>query len=298
MDPFETATQFSQMLRNLKPSSQALTRAAHFALKHSDHEDYLFPSVMGIVGDENVELNTKAVLFQFVEVLLTELVFYLRQPKFNFPYVDNIKLLLPQLILHVLPGSTSTNLYSVFASLKQITSQLKIPVQDYVHKYHSVQPTDHDITMIAANVPFPEPDFNPDPEQDPVESAWELLINKKRQSQYERRRLCENQPAATDTVSEPNMFSIKPKSDPQTQLLLKGQMITRMEDDREAHKRSKETLWQVSRPKDVNFISEDEFLNHYWEKIPCPTGEADETLMHALEDLNHLVTASYKDRQV
>lgn len=295
MDPFEAATQFSQILRSLTPSSQALIRAAHFALKYCHHEDYLFPSIMGIAGDDTVELNTKAILFQFVEVLLNELVYYLRQPKFNYPYVENIRQLLPQLVLHVLPGSTSTNLFSVFTGLKHMSSLLKFECSEFIGRYQSSQPTDLDINGIAANMPFPEIELRSD-DADPVTAAWELLIQKKRQSQYDRRRLCDHEAVESDPVSEQKMYSIKLKGDPNTQLLTKRQMIARMEDDRESHKRSKETLWLVSRPKDATHVTEDEFLEQYWEKITPLTEEGDATLIHALEDLNKLAAASYKDR--
>lgn len=296
MDPFEAATQFSQILRSLTPSSLALIRAAHFALKYCHHEDYLFPSIMGIAGDDTVELNTKAVLFQFVEVLLNELVYYLRQPKFNYPYVENIRQLLPQLVLHVLPGSTSTNLFLVFTGLKHMSALLKFQCSEFIEKYQSSHPSDEDSALAAANEPFPEIEVCPDG-TDLVTAAWELLIRKKKQSQYERRRLCEHEAVQADPVSEQGLFNIKLKGDPNTQLFTKRQMIARMEDDRESHKRSKETLWLVNRPKDATHITEDEFLEQYWEKIPAMTGETNSTLLGALEELNGLAAASYKDTQ-
>lgn len=383
MDSFDATTQFAQILRLLAPSTQLLTRAAHFALKHHHAEDYLVHTIADVVRDPRTDVNTKLTVFHFIEVLLAELCHALEQPKsaYAFPYVAALKQMLPQALLQTLPGANCLLLYNVYCNLKAISRTLKFSYEEYDLRYNSVAElfTPHDDANIAANLEFPE--VTPDDTADPLAAAWEFLITKRKQSQYERLRLLRHLEVCTErTVEEERMFSLRGKSAaPATRtpaatpaaaalagpgatpartpaaaatpgapalsgaldgalatpastapggalaapastapggapaapapaapapaapapapalLLTKRQILARMEDDRESHKRSKETLWMVSRPR-VSGVSEDEFLTHYWNRLN-PTDATHAAMVADLEELNALAALSYKDKQ-
>lgn len=298
MDPFEAANQFAQILKGITPVLQSLVRAAHFALKNAESEDYLFPTIMNIFKDETVELNTKSTLFQFVEVLFNESYFFSQQPKYNYPYVQNMKEALPQILLSVLPSSNISNIHSAYTSLKHITKLFKIDCLNYIDKFDSFLLDADDIENLKKDVPFPEIDLDDEPETvDPLITTWNLLIKKKKQSQYERVRLLTKSEILDDDVPEDILFNIKEKTDKDVDKLTKKNIISRMEDDREAHKRSKETLWLVTRPPKSSYITEDEFLNHYWNKYHALDVEEDNAFLDSLDELNQVVAESYKDKQ-
>lgn len=324
MDAFEASSQFSQILRSLTPQIQSLTRGAHFALKHYQAEDYLVHTIIEIFDDSKVDLNTKTTIFQFIEVLIHESFHVSEQPRtsYSYPYVNALKLSLPKVLLKVVPGSNCSSLYNVYCNLKNISKTFKFNYEDYDLKYNSISQlfTKEDEENIGANIEFPE--INEDDEietQDQLITTWNLLIKKKKQSQYERLRLLKHREVLdTDKLmGEGEMFNLRPiapqtplKADGKSQtstaetasaadsvLLTKRQILARMEDDRESHKRSKETLWVVNRPRNVNKLSEDEFLTSYWNKFLVITDDEDKALMKELEELNDLVALSYKDKQ-
>ncbi|KAK6464975.1 CTD kinase-I gamma subunit [Scheffersomyces coipomensis] len=298
MDSFEAATQFSQILRNLTPSLQTLTKAAHFALKNSESEDYLFPTIIEVISDNSIELNTKSNLFQFIEVLINESFYFSKQSKYNHPYVQNLKQSLPSIILQVLPNVNNSNIYNVYKSLIKISKQFKINSKEYIHQFNVSLLNDDDLKNIDDNIPFPQIGISEiNKSLDPLLSAWDILIQKKRQSEYERLRLLNHTEFESEDVAEDLMFSIKEKSDKSTTLLSKKQILWRMEEDRESHKRSKEGLWMVNRSKEDNSVGEEEFLNMYWNKYDVLNHEEDKALLDSLGELNKIVAASYKDSQ-
>ena len=268
MDSFEATSQFSQVLRTLTLSVQSLTRAAHFALKNSDSEDYLFRAILDVIDSPDVDLNCKNAV--------------------------------PSLILKVLPGSNNQNLYNVFTSLKNILKTLKLVYEDYEKQYMSGKDllTEEDMQNIEQDVPFNEDNFVVDESAvDPIIKAWTLLVMKKKQGHYERLRLLKHKLHSNDNENDEVMFGVRGPQNDDKQLLTKKQILMRMEDDRESHKRSKESLWLVNRPRDTNVITEDEFFTQYWTKIkPFDDGEKASFLQN-LDDLNKMVAASYKDKQ-
>ncbi|KAK6458540.1 CTD kinase-I gamma subunit [Scheffersomyces xylosifermentans] len=298
MDSFEAATQFSQILRALTPALPNLVRAAHFALKYSESEDYLFPSIVDILHDKNIEINTKSTIFQFIEVLVNESFYFSKQPKYNYPYIQSIKEALPQMILCVLPGTNNANIHNVYASLKSITKHFKIECTSYIEEFDSDLLHEQDLESLEKDLPFPDVNLEDELEfVDPLVSAWKLLVRKKRQSQYERVRLLKHNEVINKEITEDDVFNIKEKTDRAPDRLSKRQILARMEDDREGHKRSKETLWLVNRPVNSTYITEDEFLSHYWNKYNALTPEDDKAFLSSLEELNALVGDSYKDKQ-
>lgn len=300
MDSFEASTQFSQILRNLNPSLPSLTKAAHFALKNSESEDYLFPSIMNILDDPNTELNTKSTIFQFIELLIRESFNASQQPKpvYNFPYVQSLKAALPGILLKILPNSNNSNSFNVYNSLKNISQTFKFDSSDYISQYNSNLLNEEDLENIESNIPFPSVDIEDQPDSsDSIVNCWSLLIQKKKQSQYERQRMLKHSPVINERVDENQLFELKDKNDKNNELLSKRQVILRMEDDRETHKKSKETLWVVNRPKESNVITEDEFLMHYWNKLKGMNEEEEKAFSDTLEELNKMVADSYKDKQ-
>lgn len=302
MDSFEATSQFTQALKGLLLTSQSLTRAAHFALKNSDSEDYLFRAILDVIDDPDVDLNCKCSIFQLVGVLLHESYYYSQLPKsnYNYPYIHSLKNAVPTMILKVLPGSNTTGLYSVFNSLKSILKTLKLVYEEYELQYASGKEllTEEDMQNIDKDVPFGDDNFQVDESTvDPIIKAWRLLVMKKKQSLYERLRLLKHAQHSTENHNDEDMFGVRSSQNDDNTLLTKKQILMRMEDDRESHKRSKESLWLVNRPRDTNVITEDEFFTQYWTKIKPYDENEKASFLRRLDDLNSIVAASYKDKQ-
>lgn len=304
MESFEANTQFVQLLRSLNPSVQSLKKTAHFAIRNWQNEDYLLPTMLAMLQDGQVELNTKSTIFQLIDVLIHESYGVLVAPRssYSYPYIESLKLQLPTILLQVLPGTNNHNLYNVFTSLKSISRVLKVDSKAYEHKYQSLGPQaldENEKDNVDNDLPYPDVTIdNIDPEiKDPILATWDLLIQKRKQSYYERLRLLKHQPAVETDVAEDELFHIKPKETINPSELSKKQILMRMEDDREAHKRSKENLWVVERLKEGGRVTEEEFYNYYWKKYDVLTGEGEAALLQGLDDFNSAVIGSYKDDQ-
>lgn len=310
MDSFEASTQFAQILRNLTPSTQNLTEASYFALKNSESEDYLFPVILDIVNDEGVELNTKSTIFHFIEVLMYESFQVSQQPKthYSYPYVHNIKNVLPKILLQVLPGTNNSSLYNTYNCIKGISKTCKFSYDEYDAQFKAIDElfTEEDRKNIDADISFPKIEITDGmASKDPLVITWELLIMKKKQSQYERLRLLKHLRVVEEPVDENEMFAFKTNKDQSNdsksnpnELLSRSQILARMEDDREAHKKSKETIWVVNRPKEINYITEEEFLVSYWNKLDKMNEIEDGMYRENVNELNKLVMNSYKDKQM
>jgi CTD kinase subunit gamma len=303
MDSFEVNTQFIQLLRTINPTVQSLKKTSHFALKNSENEDYLFQSILEILEDPVVEINTKSTIFQFIDVLINESSAISQQPKstYSYPYVTNLKNLLPSILLKVLPNSSNYNLYNVFNSLKSISTSLNIDYLAHEKRYLTVdkEPFSPELVeRLNANEPYPEVKITDSSVSDSIIKTWDLLIMKRRQSHYERVRLLKHQVPTDKDVEENDMFHLKPKEKVDPNELSKRQILARMEDDRETHKRSKESLWVVNRPKNSNYATEAEFYEYYWSKYDVLTGDDEKALMQSLDDFNNVVLGSYKDNQL
>lgn len=303
MDSFEVNAQFASLLRSLNPSVQSLRKAAHFAIKNWENEDYLFPSILQILQDSTIEINTKSTIFQFIDILINEsyTISLLPKSNYSYPYIRNLKDALPSILLDVLPGKNNYNLYNVFNSLRNISKTLKINHDEYKSRFNDLSVNifdQQDKENIELNVPYPDISIDEVKHiSDPIIKTWELIILKRKQSFYERLRLLKHQPALENEVEENQMFSLRPKDKPDPNELSKKQILMRMEDDRETHKRSKESMWIVNRPKDSNYVTEDEFYHYYWNKYEVLTGDEEKALLQTLEDFNEVVMASYKDNQ-
>lgn len=309
MDSFETSTQFQQMLKTLSHQMQNLLRAAHFALKHSENEDYLYFAIMDALDDQKLELNSKSTIFQFIDVLIHESFHISQQTNshYNYPYVHNLKTSLPKILLKVLPSSNNPNLNNIFNSLSNISESLNVNFSEYKQQYRSIETllTKEELEDVELNVPYPEITLEEikDGSKDPVLQAWDILLHKRKQSHYERIRLLKNKPYRDSDVAESEMFSIRPSrtGDPSKkvneQILSKKQILSRMEDDRETHKKSKETLWVVNRPSGKSALTEAEFVNYYWNRNSNFSDKMKEDLFSAFDEFNKIAVASYKDKQ-
>ncbi|EGV61282.1 hypothetical protein PSN45_001348 [Yamadazyma tenuis] len=303
MDSFEANTQFTQLLRELNPTVQSLRKAAHFAIKNWENEDYLFTSIMSILQDPKIEVNTKSTIFQFIDILVNESHTISSQPRSNYsyPYISSVKNSLPSILLDVLPASNNYNLHSVFNSLRNISRVLKIDCQKFEDDFSSFSPDildDNDRQNIDLNVPYPNITLeNSDSANDPVTRTWELLSQKRKQSYYERLRLLKHQKPVEQEVKESEMFNLRPKDKYGPNELSRKQILSRMEDDRETHKRSKENLWVVNRPKEVPYVTEHEFQQYYWNRYDSLSDKDEKALLETLDDFNTVVMASYKDNQ-
>lgn len=288
---------------------QNLLRAAHFALKHSENEDYLYFAIMDALDDLKLELNSKSTIFQFIDVLIHESFHISQQTNshYNYPYVHNLKTSLPKILLKVLPSSNNPNLNNIFNSLSNISESLNVNFSEYEQQYRTIETllSKEELEDVELDVPFPELQLEnlKASSSDPVLQAWEILLYKRKQSHYERIRLLKTKPYRNDEVTEPEMFSIRPSrsGDPSKkvneQLLSKKQILSRMEDDRETHKKSKETLWVVNRPSGKSALTEAEFANYYWNRNNSFSDKMKEDLFNAFDEFNKIAAGSYKDKQ-
>lgn len=289
MDSFDAANQLLQMLRNLSPQLQHLSKAAYFALKNSDKEDYLLPTILDVINDRQLPTSIKANILQFIDLLIIE---SLSLDKHRQAYVQGLKDNLPLIITEV--TYNKSNLYSTYLSLINISQHFKMDCRGFVSQFDSNLLTDKDIDRIKKNEEFTKPDINDD---DPLVRSWKILLQCKQEFQFERAKLLEHSEYVDDIVDEGLLFNIREKSNPSTTLLSKRHILVRMEDDREAHKRSKENFWVVNRDKDKgNYITEDEFVDHYWNKFQPLTDQENKEFLNSLQELNGIVENSYKDK--
>ncbi|KAI3404313.2 hypothetical protein KGF56_002833 [Candida oxycetoniae] len=325
MDSFEVASQFTTILRNLTPQYQQLTKATYFALKNADKEDYIVPTILTVIEDPKLDLNTKSTIFQFIELLIAES--FQNQTKFNNAYLESLKTALPQIIENICPKENSANFQNAYQSLSNISRHFNIDCREYQVNFQQVSLTKEDMTILdqeggenascalklqenGENVPGPSK-FQENGENvscpskfqildtdDSLVSAWKTLLEKKRHTQIERYKLLKRCEFVDENVTEDQLFSMRDKSDmTKPHLLTKRQIISRMEDERESHKRSKENIWCVNRDRNTKFISEDEFVEYYWDRYHKLNRKDYNEFLNNLQDLNIMALKSYKDEQ-
>lgn len=309
MDSFETSSQFRQILRTLLPQSAVILKAVHFALRNCSSEDYLYYSIIETLDDASLDLNTKTTVFQFIDVLIRESFFISEQvnSSYNFPYVHNLKTALPKIMNKLLPLTSNVNLNSIFTNLKNISLTLNVNYSEYEDQYRNISGllSEEDKENVELNIPFPQISIDEiiANTKDPVLQAWDILLHKRKESHYERLRLLRNEKPHDGPLGEDDMFYIKGfkpvemQTRREEELFSKKQILARMEDEREAQKRARENLWVVNRPSGVGYASEEEFLNYFWKRIDESTADQKVDFLAALDDLNHLASLSYKDRQ-
>ena len=96
--------------------------------------------------------------------------------------------------------------------MKNISETCKVNYDEYNKKYSGISElfTDEDLENIDTNLPFPDIKVEDEIEaSDPLITTWDLLIKKKKQSQYERLRLLKHLRMIEESVEEEDMFSYK-----------------------------------------------------------------------------------------
>ncbi|CAK9439742.1 uncharacterized protein LODBEIA_P38420 [Lodderomyces beijingensis] len=298
MDSFEVASQFSTILRNLTPQFQQLAKASYFALKNADKEDYIVPTVLDVVQDPKLDLNTKATIFQFIELLITES--HRNQSKFGNAYLQSLKMALPSIITSICPEENSANFQNTYHSLQNISKNYAVDCSEYDDKCSQNLLSEQDLTELDQG----ETDvscrmkFEIQEKDDPLVAAWKTLLERKRQTQIQRYKLLNRSEPTEENVDEDQIFNMRTKTENTNHLsLTKKQIISRMEDERESHKRSKENIWCVNRDKSSKFVSEDEFTEYYWDKCQRLDPQENRQFLDNLQELNQMVLRSYKDEQ-
>ncbi|KAH3668207.1 hypothetical protein OGAPHI_001961 [Ogataea philodendri] len=245
MDSFEARVYLTKQLSSLTPSKLAAQQCAKFLLKNKELQDDLYSVILETLdaADLNIRLN----IFQFLE----ELIFFCQNDP-QRPYVNSIfkdmKLILTK-ILPPKPENQSsearllTNLSSAYIILFNISKTCNYPhINDIKTRFNSNLLTELDKNRIELQLHFDEKPLYTDitAKQD-VESqltaAWDFLIEKRRQSQYERLFI--------------DKHNIQSPAEPLADLFTKTrkQLLARIEADRERQKRGKENLWQIDRAK-------------------------------------------------
>ncbi|KAI5952943.1 hypothetical protein CANMA_005044 [Candida margitis] len=283
MDSFEVASQFSTILRNLTPQQQQLSKAIYFALKNADKEDYIVPTLLSVLEDPKLDLNLKSFIFQFIDLLMQE---SFNNSRYNNAYIQSLKSKLPQIVESVCPLNNSSNLMVAYTCLCHISTRFKVDCEHYKADFQTSSLDD-----------LVNKSLDVDSSEDTLVSAWKILLQRSRASKKDRKKLLEEDSVTKENMEEDQIFNIRKKNDPNTQYLTKKQIITRIEDDRETHKRLKENKWCVNRDKGAKFITENEFINNYWNKCHPLTSEENAEFLANLKELNGMVLSSYKDKQ-
>lgn len=298
MDSFEVASQFSTILRNLTPQFQLLSKATYFALKNYDKEDYIVPTITSVLEDAKLDLNSKATIFQFIDLLFAES--FQNAQKFKNAYIESIKQLLPKYIDSICPKENPANFQSTYESLRRITKSCKRDCLEYEMMFRDSLLTTEDLSALDQGELeiLSKSKFAIEDNDDALVKAWKTLLEKKRDSQLQRYKLLNSSQTVEENVDEEQIFNMRLKLDSR-QLLSKRQIIARMEDERESHKRSKENIWCVNRNvgSSSRFVSEDEFFENYWTKCQPLSKAEDHEFVRNLQELNEMALKSYKDEQ-
>lgn len=295
MDSFDTANQLLQLLRSLSPQLQHITKVVYFTLKNYKLEDYLLPIIIEVINDKQIDTSTKSNVFQFIELLIVES--FNNKDKFNGAYIEELMKNLPSIIKQVIINKS--NLHNTYLSLCNISELFEIECDGYIQKFNSDLLTEKDLEKINSNEELEQEQEEDEEDCENLIKCWKILLLDKKQSQYERAKLLKHGNLTGDIVDEDQLFSTRDKSKPETaKLLSKRQILARMEDDREAHKRSKESFWVVNRDKykNVNYITENEFLDHYWNRFQPLDEEENNEFLDLLKEMNDMVKCSYKDK--
>lgn len=208
------------------------------------------------------------------------------------PYIDNIVTDLPKIVALVVPANEYGlyNLRICFDILRTISVQLGLEeplIENFEKQFESDLLTDElkasvdqiekSQTSLDEKIDLGFVFQTKDQEfiaKGGVESAWEILINRKLQSQF---------------ISYRDYFvgSGHKESPPAPLRLSKEQILARMEADRERHKRAKEGLWRVDRQKTGKFDKSE--FSKLWNQFGALTEEE----YKELRELNEVSRLSY-----
>lgn len=268
MDPFEARLQFIQILETLNPSSQAITKAVSFALKNQElHEDF-HSCILEVL--DRIDLNSRINLLYFLESLVSSIVTNTAKTNENqSPYINNLEKDFPIILKKIVPNQNLINLKSSCDILANI------------EKYYNVDNTDLKKTFDSVSLDNIETEIDTDENSSGFEGAWKFLITNKQRGLKERLNQLNGETNGVDAscVVEEDSNTLKP--------FTKEQILSRIEADRERHKRFKEVNWIVNRPNGKIDYNEFEKI---WEKHQ----QLDDDDYQDLRDLNQIAKESYQ----
>jgi CTD kinase subunit gamma len=253
MDPFEARLQFTQTLDTLSSSTQALQKAITLALKNQElHED--FHSVILEILDR-LDVNPRINVLYFIEALIKTVVGANRDG-FPPPYLANLERDF-KLILEKVIGNDLVNLNCCVDVLREVET--------------SYGKQNIDLSQIYEHLTLENLGPKID-EKDGFRAAWSFLISKKRQGIHDRLKLIHEPFAIPDNYNEK---------------LTRDQILQRIENDRERHKRFKETNWVVVRP--LGKLEKPEF-GKIWDEFEA----LDDDDYQELKELQQIARESYQ----
>lgn len=263
MDPFEARLQFIQILEQLNPSQVTINKAIQFCLKNEElHEDF-HSCILEIL--DRLDLNSRINILYFLESLVSTILGSTGSKDLvNRPYVKNIKKDLNLILRKILPDDNLINLRNCFDILINLEKLYGIRNEEYINKYLNLEINEENNEIN-------------DDETDDFLKCWDYLILKKSKSLKNRQDQLNTESSYTDSSIQ----------------LTKEQMLSRMETDRERHKRFKETNWIVIRSNNNNSgkngIDLIEF-DKIWNKFDVINKDD----LRELKELNEIAKESYQ----
>ncbi|KAH3671359.1 hypothetical protein WICMUC_004656 [Wickerhamomyces mucosus] len=262
MDPFEARLQFIQLLETLTPSTLAIQKTISYALKnHELHED--FHSVI-LEKLEHLDLNSRLNILHFIESLITVIVS--NNDQTEKPYIKNFEKDLLLIYEKLIPTNNLINLTQCVESLKSIEQKYNFDSRDLFEKFNSVDSksltneSNNDIQNLISNT------------ENTFEKSWWFLILMKRKSLQNR----------VDQIQGMSEVDENPNYN-----FTKDQILSRIESDRERHKKFKESNWIINR---VNLRVDREEFDKIWDQY----NELNDDDYQDLQELNEIVNESYQ----
>ncbi len=333
MDPFEARAHFGKQLSTLTASKPAAQNLAKFLIHYANIQDDLFPAVFETLAkvDLNTRISIFQFLEELVMIIIAD---PSRFPigSSTYRYIELTVNRLSEILKEVIPQNPKsgnderevqkirclTNLPASYSIMLEISKVLKFPtLSEFIDKYSTALLTQNDVRNIKNDIQFDDSTLYENDQEDtskedgsantvvpllhpeeifvkPLTRAWNFLIGKKRQSQYERIMIdtCPSHLESSNVehrdYNAPGTRSIHNSPSPSSPkghnplLLTQRQMLRRIEADRERQKKGKEFLWHVKRPE--NKIHKPEF-RRIWDSLGEFDPKGDRLLMDELNAL-------------
>jgi CTD kinase subunit gamma len=221
MDPFEARLQFIQLLELLNPSQVSINKTVQFCLKNEElHEDF-HSCILEVL--DRLDLNSRVNVLYFLDGLVSSVLGTSGSSDLEKrPYVKNIEKDLKLIFEKVLPGDNLINLRNCVDILINIEGLYGVRNIQLAERYFSLELDGGEISQDTSSDQFVE--------------SWKFLIHCKLKSLRKRE----------------NQLTNKSEYENGSETFSKEQILSRMETDRERHKRFKETSWIVNRPNSLN----------------------------------------------
>lgn len=272
MDPFEARLQFIQILESLNPSTQAIAKCVSFALKNQElHEDF-HSCILEVL--DRIDLNSRINVLYFIESLVSAITTNTsKNQDVISPYVNNLENDFPMILKKVVPNQNLINLKSSSDILANIEKYYNVDNAALKMEFEEVS-----LENIKNNEPA---EFN---QESGFKGAWNFLISNKRKGLQERLNQLKGELGESTNGTESEAVA---KEEASLRPFTKEQILSRIEADRERHKRFKEVNWIVNRPNGK--IDYNEF-----EKIWDQHDDLDDDDYQDLRELNQIAKESYQ----